>query len=131
MRLLFNISFRNFLRTPILNILNILGLSIGLLAALLILVYVDHQSHYDHFHEQASSIYRMEARTNGQQWFSNLGMEHARELDSGNYPEVIEQVMVNNARKAFFKFQDTRMVIDPPQSGQNQPWLSLLWGVWF
>ena len=112
MRLLIQLSIRNFLKSPGLNSLNILGLSIGTIASLLILTYADHEYHYDQFHDKSGSIFRLEGRTNGAQWFSNLGMEHSKELGKGAYPEVIDQVMVNTARKAFFEFNDHKVIIE-------------------
>lgn len=122
MSIFFNLTIRNFLKSAGLNSLNILGLSMGIIAALLIIVYADHEFNYDQYHAKASSIYRMEGKTNGDQWFSNLGVEHSRELMSGAYPEVINRVLMNNARKAFFgyggeKFAETNIVQTNPGSG--------------
>jgi putative ABC transport system permease protein len=71
--------FKNYLLTTIRNIarrkgfsvLNILGLSIGLAASLLILQYVKDELSYDDFHTKADRIYRIEfdAYRNGQQIF--------------------------------------------------------------
>ncbi len=121
MRIFFNLSIRNFLKSVGLNTLNILGLSFGIIAALLIVVYADHEYHYDEFHENATNIYRMEARTNGEAWFSNLGVEHSRELSKGAYPEVLNTVLINRAPKAFVsykdkKFAETRLIQTNPGS---------------
>ena len=121
MRIFFNLAIRNFLKSVGLNTLNILGLSLGVVAALLILIYADHESHYDQFHSKFKNIYRLEATINGDQWFSNLGMEHARELISGAYPEVVDRVQLNNAPKAFFesdskRFAETEIIQTNPGS---------------
>ena len=121
MSIFFNLSIRNFLKSVGLNSLNILGLSLGIIAALLILTYADHEYHYDQFHQKATNIYRMEAKTNGEAWFSNLGVEHSRELMSGAYPEVVNRVLLNRAPKAFFnngdkKFAETNLVQTNPGS---------------
>ena len=103
MRIFFHLTLRHFLKSVGLNTLNILGLSLGMIAALVIIVYTDHEFHYDQFHAKSDAIYRMEAITNGDQWFSNLGMEHARELMSGAYPEVLSLLQLNTAPRAFFE----------------------------
>lgn len=108
MHLFFNLSFRNFLKSFGLNTLNILGFSLGVIAALLMIVYADHEYHYDEFHSNSELLYRLEGIYNGDQWFSNLGIEHARELTSGKYPEVIRKVLLNNAPKGFFSYEDQR-----------------------
>lgn len=108
MSIFFNLSLRNFLRSIGLNSLNIIGLSLGLIAALLMIVYADHEYHYDQFHTNSENIFRMEGIYNGDQWFSNLGVEHARELASGKYPEIVRQVKLNNAPKAFLSYGEQR-----------------------
>ncbi len=99
-KLFLNLLVRNFLKNKLLNSLNILGLSMGLIAATLIIFYADHELSYDSFHTNAENIYRMEARTNSPLWFSNLGMEHGRELNSGKYPEVEAMVQLNGHPRA-------------------------------
>ncbi|MEP1033026.1 ABC transporter permease [Ekhidna sp.] len=121
MSIFFNLSLRNFLKSVGLNSLNILGLSLGIIAALLITAYADHEYHYDQFHQKAANIYRMEAKTNGEAWFSNLGVEHSRELMGGAYPEVKNRVLVNRAPKAFLtngdtKFAETNIIQTNPGS---------------
>lgn len=108
MSIFFNLSVRNFLKSLGLNSLNILGLSLGIIAALLIIVYADHEYNYDDFHTNTPNIYRMEGKTNGDQWFSNIGIEYLRELTSGTYPEIINSVKLNRGRKAFFSTSDQR-----------------------
>ncbi|MFK7951362.1 MAG: ABC transporter permease, partial [Ekhidna sp.] len=108
MSLFIKLSIRNFLKSAGLNSLNIFGLSLGLIAALLITVYADHEYHYDQFHTNSSNIYRMEGKTNSDIWFSNLGMEHSRELVAGSYPEVINRVQLNTAQRGFYNFEDKK-----------------------
>lgn len=53
-------TFRNISRRKGFSVLNVLGLSIGLAASLLILQYVKDELSYDDFHEKADRIYRVE-----------------------------------------------------------------------
>ncbi len=108
MKIFFNLALRNFLKSKGLNSLNVLGLSLGLIASTLIILYADHEFHYDGFHTDSQNIYRLEGKTNGNQWFANLGMEHARELNSGKYPEVKDMVMLNSSQKAFLQYKDKK-----------------------
>lgn len=108
MKILLNLAIRNFLKDKILNSLNILGLSFGIIAIMLILLYADHEYSYDTFHKDVSNIYRLEGITNGDQWFSNLGMEYGRELISGKYPEVKKRVQLNGSRKNFLSYKEKR-----------------------
>ena len=108
MKIFLTLTIRNFLKSKGLNGLNVLGLSMGIIAALLIIVYSEHEFSYDSFHEDAQNIYRLEGKTNGDQWFSNLGMEHGRELTSGKYPEVKGKVQLNAGQKAFLSYKDRK-----------------------
>jgi putative ABC transport system permease protein len=99
---------RNFYKKGFLNILNILGLSLGMCAAMLIALYADHEYGYDKFHNNADNIYRMEGRSNNPIWLSNLGTEYARELVSGKYPEVKGLVQINNSQQTFLQHKSKR-----------------------
>ncbi len=53
------VAFRNLWKTKLFSFINILGLTIGMTACLLILVYVHFERSYDRFHERANDIYRL------------------------------------------------------------------------
>ena len=69
----FKIIFRNIFRNKIYTLINLLGLSSGIAASLILLLYVQHELSFDQFHEKKDQIYRvisigqesgkMEART--------------------------------------------------------------------
>ncbi len=105
-----NLLVRNFLKNKLLNSLNVLGLSLGLIAASLIVLYADHELSYDAFYSDAKNTYRFEGRTNTPNWSSNLGFEHGKELKSGNYPEIKNIVQVNNQGETYISFEGRRFV---------------------
>ncbi|WNJ18696.1 ABC transporter permease [Pontibacter sp. G13] len=53
-------AFRNFLRQKEHSFLNLMGLSVGLAAALLILQYVRHEQSFDQFHPELDQLYRVQ-----------------------------------------------------------------------
>jgi len=53
-------AFRSFLRHRSFTVLNVVGLTLGMVASLLILQYVKYERSYDTFHRQAQDIYRVE-----------------------------------------------------------------------
>ncbi len=53
-------AFRNFLKHKSFTFLNVIGLSLGISACLLILQYVKYEKSYDTFHSKASDIYRVQ-----------------------------------------------------------------------
>lgn len=54
------IAFRNFARQKAYTLLNIVGLSLGMAASLLILQYVKYERSFDAFHSRAKDIYRIQ-----------------------------------------------------------------------
>ena len=59
LRNILKIAFRNLVKDRFYSFLNIIGLSIGIAASLLILLYVADELSYDKFHEDADRIYRV------------------------------------------------------------------------
>ena len=56
------IIWRNIYRQPVYTILNLSCLSLGIAAALIILLYLDFELNFDRFHEQKDRIYRIETK---------------------------------------------------------------------
>src|SRR5260221_1751788 len=54
------IAFRNFARQKSYTLLNVIGLSLGMAASLLILQYVKYERSFDAFHSKANDIYRIQ-----------------------------------------------------------------------
>lgn len=59
LRNMFKIAWRNAIRQKQFTLLNIMGLSIGITACLLIALYVQDEMSYDNFHEKGDRIYRV------------------------------------------------------------------------
>src|SRR3990170_8182021 len=57
----FKIAFRNLWRHRVFSFINIMGLSVGMTACLLIFLYVRFEMSYDTFHPKVDRIYRVVA----------------------------------------------------------------------
>ena len=55
----FKVIIRNLIRNKLFSFINILGLTIGMTACLLILYYVNYEKSYDKFHKNSERIYRL------------------------------------------------------------------------
>src|SRR5579863_3911116 len=89
-------AWRNLWKNKVFSLINILGLSLGMAACLLILQYVNFQLSYDHFNKNARNLYRV---VNDRYQNGKL-IQHGTITYSGvgkamkdDYPEVL-----NNAR---------------------------------
>lgn len=66
---------------------NIIGLTLGLSAAAIVILYTKHELNYDGFHRQADRIYRVSGRQDGV-WFAALSAPYASALYQHPFPEV-------------------------------------------
>lgn len=104
------IFWRNLRRRPVFSILNLSCLSLGIAAALLILLYLDFELNYDRIHERADHIYRIETKAiNTRQRVIDVEWQgtpaRLGPLIEQDYPEVEGSVrfynFYNNERPAF------------------------------
>lgn len=86
------IAVRSFLKNKSFTLLNVIGLSLGMVASLLILQYVKYERSYDSFHSKAKDVYRV----NYNQWQNGkLRFECAAAVPAvgpalkNNFPEVV------------------------------------------
>ena len=65
-------AFRSIVKNKVFSILNLLGLSVGIAACLLLLQYVYYENSFDNFHENSENIYRVryDAYRNGELMFA-------------------------------------------------------------
>lgn len=86
-------AFRNIYKSRVFSVLNLLGLSVGIAACLLLLQYVFYEHSYDEFHEQSENIYRVryDAYRNGNLMFACAAAVPAvGPAMKDNFPEVLE-----------------------------------------
>ncbi len=110
----FKVAFRNILSNKSTSFLNIFGLSIGLAAALLILLWIQHELSYDKFFDDADQIYRVEEdqHYSGDIYHVNVtpypsGAEWKRRI-----PEIIEYTRFSSLPRVLFEKDDMKMFED-------------------
>jgi putative ABC transport system permease protein len=119
-------ALRNFLRHKTFTALNIIGLSLGIAASLLILQYVKYERSFDTFHSKANDIYRIQY--NGYQ-SGKLRFECAAAVPAvgpalkNNFPEVKQftrlypvggVVSYESPDRGLISFREERMQITDP-----------------
>lgn len=85
------IAFRNFQKQKSYTLLNVVGLSLGIAASLLIFQYVKYEKSFDSFHARAKDIFRMQYNgwQNGKLNFeSAVAVPAAGRAIKDNFPEV-------------------------------------------
>lgn len=86
-------AFRNIIKNKAFSILNLLGLSVGIAACLLLLQYVFYEHSFDKFHKDSENIYRVryDGYRNGELMFACAAAVPAvGPAMKDNFPEVLE-----------------------------------------
>ena len=106
LRNMFKITWRNAIRQKQFTLLNLLGLSIGVTACLLITLYVQDEMSYDKFHEKGDRIYRINQSMIWGDWneqFGSTGPNLAVALRE-DIPEFEQVVRVHDGGDAFITY---------------------------
>ena len=85
--------FRQAARNKVFTILNLLGLSVGMAAFMLLLQFVVYENSFDEFHQNSDNIYRIryDGYRNGQRMFACAAAVPAvGPAMKNNFPEVFE-----------------------------------------
>ncbi|MEP4533019.1 MAG: ABC transporter permease [Cyclobacteriaceae bacterium] len=105
----FRVAIRSLLRHKFYSILNILGLTIGMVCFMMISLFVLDELSYDQFHKDANRIFRVDfmAQLNGEAIeSSNTGAPTAKALKE-DYPEVEDATRLNATGNWFIKEKGT------------------------
>ncbi|HCC70161.1 MAG TPA: hypothetical protein DEQ09_03290, partial [Bacteroidales bacterium] len=110
----FKVAFRNLVRNKSVSFINIFGLSIGLAASLMILMWIQHELSYDKFFEDADQIYRVEEdqHYSGDVYHVNVtpypsGAEWKKRL-----PEILEYTRFSSLPRVLFEKDNMKMFED-------------------
>ncbi len=97
----FKISLRSLYRHKFYSFINIAGLSLGLAACLLIVLYISNELSYDKFHNDSDRIYRFANGQSGNWTPARLGIQ--AKMD---FPEIEEIVRLSGPSSSTFKVGD-------------------------
>ncbi len=94
----FKISVRSLLRQKFFSIINITGLSFGLAACLLIVLYISNELSYDNYHKDVDQVYRVANGQAGNWTPARLGIQSKMD-----FPEIEEFVRLSGPYDQTFK----------------------------
>ncbi len=121
------IAFRTILKQKSYSFLNIVGLSLGMAASLLILQYVKYERSFDTFHERAKDIYRLQYNVYHQNvlnFESAVAVPAVSAYLKRNFPEVehVSKILRRDAvlsyadpKRGEIKFQEKDMFFAAPE----------------
>jgi len=81
----FKIAFRNILNNKLFSFINVSGLSLGLTATILLMIFVFHEISYDRFHNEYDQIFRLTTRSTGE----NID-NHAISTSAAILPAIVD-----------------------------------------
>lgn len=122
----FKSALRNFLKHKSFTLLNVVGLSLGLAASLLILQFVKYERSFDTFHNRAPNIYRIQYNNyqNGKLTFeSAAAVPAAGPALKNNFPEVKQftrlypvsgVISYEDPQRGLISFREEKMQITDP-----------------
>jgi putative ABC transport system permease protein len=90
------------------SLLNIIGLTLGISSALLLIIYVSDEMSYDRYHENADRIYRVSSKITetDDQFTWNVAQIPMGPQVVQDYPEVQSFVRFINMPRALYRFED-------------------------
>jgi len=108
----FKTAWRNLWKNKIFSMINVLGLSLGMAACLLILQYVNFELSYDHFNKNAANIYRVvndrfqngKLIQHGTITYSAVGKDMQED-----FPDVIDHARVIPFGQVFITYKDKKL----------------------
>lgn len=108
----FKITYRNLLRNKGFSAINIVGLAVGMAAALLILLWIQNEVSYEQFHTNKDRIYEVWNRVpfDGKISTWNSISEPAARAIEKDLPEVERAVRVNNGTRTLLSVGDKKLI---------------------
>lgn len=102
------IAWRNLLRNKSFSILNIAGLSIGIAATTLILLWIIYELNFDQFHEKKDRIFEVynKAEIGNEFWAWNTTPKVMSSALQQDYPEVEQAIRINWTNDFLFSVND-------------------------
>jgi len=118
----FKTAWRNLWKNKVFSLINVLGLSLGMAACLLILQYVNFELSYDHFNQKAKNLYRVV----NDRYQNNKLIQHGTITYSGvgkamqdDYPEVVNHTRVLPMGQQLVTYKDKTLPKQPALAVEN------------
>src|ERR1700753_1238045 len=107
------VAFRNLWKNKGFSFINIIGLSIGMASAILILLWIQNEVTYDDFHEKKDRIYEVwnRATFSGELHCWNTTPKVLASALQEDLPEVEHTVRINNGKNYLFSVGEKRIMM--------------------
>ena len=106
------VALRHIARFKLYSVINIAGLTVGLAAVMLILLYIQFEISFDRFHEHADRIYRVEVHRQNEERKSSLTPAPLAPAMQKDFPEVIAATRLYNQDHVHLHYEEKNMFED-------------------
>jgi putative ABC transport system permease protein len=109
-----SVAVRNMFRHKLYFVINILGLSLGIAASIIIYLYLAFELSYDNFYLDYEKIYRVctDNRGNEDIYISSTTSGPVAQVLKDNYPQISSVAKLLNVGKILFKYEDKEFFED-------------------
>jgi putative ABC transport system permease protein len=98
----FKSALRSLVKNKGINAINIIGLSVGMTATILILLWVQNETSFDNYHQDAGNIYQLTEKTKNNQWVWDGTPLPMAEVAKVNIPEIEKIARINTGNLPVF-----------------------------
>ncbi len=106
----FKIAWRNLWRNKVFGLINVFGLTAGLTAAAIVILYSRHERGYDFFHPEPDQTYRISGKHKfNDTWFASLPIDYSNALYSKTFPEPQTIVRIRLWEPKFIRYEDHKI----------------------
>src|SRR6056297_4345958 len=92
----FKTAFRRLIKNCSISIINIIGLSLGMAAIFVILMFVFHELSYDNYNQKKDRIYRIIQESEGHEMFAAQCCYQLGQVLKDDYPQIKETARLIN-----------------------------------
>lgn len=109
-----NVAIRNILKHKFFSFINIIGMTIGITACLLIVIYINDELSYDRFHAQADRIYQvgLHGRIAGQDIYTTTTCPPMAGAFMSDIPEIESATRLKQTYGLSVKYEDNKFTQD-------------------
>jgi len=102
------LAFRNIIKNPFYSILNILGLTVGIISVIFITLYINDELSFDKHNEKYKRIYRLESKfiIKGKDDYFSMTQHPLAPTLKSEYPSIEEAVRVRRAANILYTYKE-------------------------
>jgi ABC-type antimicrobial peptide transport system permease subunit len=120
----FKTAWRSLLKNKTTSLINVMGLSVGMTAAVLILLWVQNEKSFDNYHTEANSIYRVTTKLIANNWTWETSPLLLADVAKNEIPEIEKIARLNTSNWPVFNING-RLAYEKKCAYVDEGWFSI------